>query len=264
MITLNWNPLPYVGPIPLNWYGLGFAAGAIVAGWLVFRWAARLTLNRTMIEQLLVWIMAGVVVGARVYYVMQNDFSAYLQQPWRILMVWEGGLAYFGGFLGGIGSAYLYCQRHRIPFLRIADLFAPAIPIGSAIGRISCGLDGMDYGTPTALPWGVVYIHPASYAPLDGIPRHPDQYYELVGDLLIAGVLLRLRGRFADGTLFLSYLIAFSVLRFFIFFVRGNVPAVALGMKNGQWTALVILAFSVPALVHIIRSRKSSQPLGVA
>ena len=261
MITIDWNPLPFIGSIPINWYGLGFAAGAILASWLVLRWAQRFALDRTTIERLLAWIILGVIIGARIYYVVQNDFSGYLQQPWRILMVWEGGLAYFGGLFGGIGAASLYCWRHGIPFLRIADLFAPAIPIGSAIGRISCGLDGMDYGTPTQLPWGVIYAHPASYAPLDGIPRHPDQYYELVGDLIIAGVLVRLRGKFAEGALFLGYLIAFSVLRFFIFFVRGNVPEVALGLKNGQWTAIAILVLSVPTLVHIIRSRRSSHPL---
>lgn len=258
MITIHWNPLPYVGPVPINWYGLGFAAGALIAGWLVLRWAPRFTVDRTLIEQLFLWILFGVISGARIYYVLQNDFSTYLHHPWRILMVWEGGLAYFGGLLGGIGSAYLYTRRHRVPFLRVADLFAPAIPIGSAIGRISCGLDGMDYGTPTTLPWGVVYTHPASYAPLDGIARHPDQYYELLGDLVIVGLLLRLRGKLAEGALFVSYLIAFSVLRFLIFFVRGNVPDVALGMKNGQVTALAILVVSVPTLIHIIRSCESS------
>jgi hypothetical protein len=76
----------------------------------------------------------------------------------------------------------------------------------------------MDYGTPTSLPWGVVYSNPESYAPNDGIPRHPDQYYELVGDLVIARVLLRLRGKLPDGALFLVYLVLFSVFRFFLFF----------------------------------------------
>lgn len=122
-------------------------------------------------------------------------------------------------------------------FWRVADLFAPAIPLGSAIGRISCGLAGMDYGSPTSLPWGVVYTNPNSYAPTDGIARHPAQYYELVGDLFVAGILLKIRGKVSDGALFLTYLMLFSLLRFFVFFVRGNVIPVALGLKNAQWTA---------------------------
>lgn len=157
-----------------------------------------------------------------------------------------GGLAFFGGLFGATLAAYVYTRRHRLPFLRIADLFAPAIPIGAAIGRVSCGLAGMDYGTPTALPWGVVYTNPASFAPIDGIARHPTQFYELVGDLFIATVLIRLRGTLAHGGLFLLYLVLFAALRFLLFFVRGDVPAVALGLTNGHWTALIILAVAAP------------------
>ncbi len=108
----------------------------------------------------------------------------------------------------------------------------------------------MDYGTPTSLPWGVVYTDPASSAPTDGVARHPDQFYELFGDLVIAGILLRLRGKLPEGALFLLYLILFSSLRLFVFFTRGNVNAVALGLKNGHWTALAILAAAVPALAR--------------
>jgi len=133
--------------------------------------------------------------------------------------------------------------------LRLGDLFAPAIPFGGAIGRISCGLDGMDYGTPTSLPWGIVYENQNSFAPIDGLSRHPDQFYELVGDMIIAAVLIKIRRRLPEGSAFFLYLVLFSVLRFFLFFVRGNVPEVLFGLKNGQWTALAILAVAVPALV---------------
>jgi len=108
------------------------------------------------------------------------------------------------------------CRHEGLDFARAGNLFASAIPIGGAIGRISCGLDGMDYRTPTDLGWGVVYRNPNSYAPLGGVPRHPDQYYELVGDLIIAAILVRLRGTMRPGSLLLLYLIAFSLLRFFV------------------------------------------------
>jgi hypothetical protein len=96
----------------------------------------------------------------------------------------------------------------------------------------------LDYGTPTALPWGVVYTNPNSYAPVDGVARHPDQFYELAGDLIIAAFLMRLRGKRGPGVLFLLYLVAFATLRFFVFFVRGNASVVAFGLKNAQLTAL--------------------------
>src|SRR2546425_5732771 len=258
MIKINWNPIGYLGPIPINWYGINLALGFVVGWLLVRRWARKSGMPGEKIDGLLIWIITGTVIGARLYYVVQNDPGDYLRAPWQILAVWEGGLAYFGGLFGAMLAAYLYTRREKLAFSRIADLFAPAIPIASALGRISCGLAGMDYGTPTRLPWGIIYTNPNSYAPADGVPRHPDQYYELVGDLIIAGVLIKLRGKLSDGGLFLSFLILFSILRFFIFFVRGSVFPVALGLKNAQWTALVILAVAVPMLI-VTTSRTGSK-----
>lgn len=249
MIRIDWDPTPHVGPIPINWYGITFVLAFLVGGVLVRRWAPRFHIAREHIGSLMAWIALGTVVGARLYFVVQNDFLSYLTHPWRILAVWEGGLAFFGGLFGAITAAYIYARRHHLPFLRTADLFAPAIPIGGAIGRISCGLDGMDYGTPTSLPWGVVYENLNSFAPVDGISRHPDQFYELAGDLIIAGALIKLRGKMPEGALFFLYLVLFSVLRFFLFFVRGNAPELLFGLKNAQWTALGILAIALPALV---------------
>jgi phosphatidylglycerol:prolipoprotein diacylglycerol transferase len=256
MIEINWNPIPYLGPVPINWYGITYFLGFLVGGYLTWRWAPRFDIPRERIEGLLLWIVVGTVAGARLYYIMQNDPFAYLSEPWRVFAVWEGGLAYFGGLFGGILGAFIYARRNGIRFSRAADLFAPAIPVGSAIGRISCGLAGMDYGTPTSLPWGVIYSNANSYAPVDGIARHPVQFYELFGDLIIAGVLIKLRGKLSSGALFVMFLILFSTLRFFLFFARGDVYPVAMGLKNAQWTALAILLVAVPTLLVIgIRNR---------
>lgn len=244
-IEIHWDPIPHIGPIPVNWYGLTFALGILVGAWLVRRWAPRFGLSQERADGLLSWIIIGTITGARVYYIVQNDFAGYLREPWRILAVWEGGLAFFGGLAGATLAGFLYSRRYRLPFSRVADLVAPAIPIGGAIGRTSCGLDGMDWGTPTHLPWGVLYTHPNSYAPVDGTSRHPTQFYELTGDLVIAVILLSMRGKLQEGGLFRLYLILFSLLRFGLFFVRGDVPVIALGLKNGQWTALVILAIAL-------------------
>jgi phosphatidylglycerol:prolipoprotein diacylglycerol transferase len=261
MVELNWNPVPHLGPIPVNWYGLNFALAFLVGGWLVWRWAPKYDVPREKVEGLLVWITAGTIIGARFYYIIQNDPGGYLSDPWRVFAVWEGGLAYFGGLFGAILAAYIFAWRVELPFARTADLFAPAVPVGAALGRISCGLAGMDYGTPTALPWGIVYTSPNSYAPMDGVARHPAQFYELLGNLVIAGALVRLRGKLPEGALFLLYLVLFSVLRFFIFFVRGSVPEVAMGLKNAQWTALAILSVATPILIAIaLKGWRKQQP----
>lgn len=262
MIEINWNPVSHLGVIPINWYGITLALGFLVGGYLAWRWSPRYGVRRERVESLVLWIFVGSAVGARIYFLVQNDFGAYLREPLRMFAVWEGGLAFFGGLFGGILAAFLYTRRAGLSFPRVADLFAPAIPIGAAIGRISCGLAGMDYGTPTQLPWGVTYANPNSYAPVDGVARHPVQFYELVGDLIIAGVLVKLRGKLPDGGLFLLYLILFSILRFFLFFVRGNVAPVGLGLKNAQWTALIILAVAVPIFIAMsARSWRSAPPL---
>ena len=251
MIEINWDPVPHLGPVPINWYGLTFLIGFFVGWLLVRRWAPRYGVSHDHVDGLMTSIAVGTVVGARLYFVLQNDPLSYLQEPWRLLAVWEGGLAFFGGLFGATLAAFLYTRRHRLSFRRVADLFAPAIPVGSAIGRISCGLAGMDYGTPTTLPWGIIYTNSASYAPIDGISRHPTQFYELAGDLVIAAILLRLRGKLPDGGLFVLYLTLFAILRFVLFFFRGDVPTVALGLTNGHWTALAILASGIAAFAAL-------------
>lgn len=114
------------------------ALGFIVGGYLTWRWAPKFNIPREKIEGLVLWILVGSVLGARIYYVVHNDFGLYVRQPWRIIAVWESGLAFFGGLFGGIAAAYLYSRRTKLTFSRVADLFAPAIPVGAAIGRITC------------------------------------------------------------------------------------------------------------------------------
>lgn len=163
---IDWNPVPHLGPIPINWYGLGWVAAYAVGLLLVRRGARRTALRTVDVEGVAMWALLGAIIGARLYYIAQNEPAAYLDRPWCIVAVWQGGLGYFGGLSGAIAAAYLYARRHRLSFPRLADLFAPAIPVAAAIGRIPCFLDGMDYGTPGGLPWGIVYLNPKSYAPL--------------------------------------------------------------------------------------------------
>ena len=137
MIHIDWNPVAHLGPIPINWYGLGWAAAFLVGWALTRRWAKREGIAASAIDD-------GSLLGARLYFVVQNGFLEYLREPWRIIAIWEGGLAFFGGLFGGIFAGWLYARRIGLSFNQIGDLFAPAIPIGGAVGRISCGLDGMD------------------------------------------------------------------------------------------------------------------------
>src|ERR1700704_5960175 len=123
MIRIDWNPVAHLGPVPINWYGLGLAAAFLTGRWLVLRWAPKYELSRDRVEEVLVWILLGALIGARLYYVAQNEPIFYLTHPWHIVAVWEGGLAFFGGLFGAIGAAYLYARRTRLRFAPLADLF---------------------------------------------------------------------------------------------------------------------------------------------
>lgn len=91
MIEINWDPISYLGPIPINWYGITLVLGFLVGGYLVWRWAPRYDVPRAKVESLMMWILVGTVVGARAYFLVQNDFGSYLAEPWRMFAVWEGG-----------------------------------------------------------------------------------------------------------------------------------------------------------------------------
>lgn len=164
MIEITWDPVAHLGPVSINWYGLGWGAAFLTAASFVRRWAPRAQLPAERVEALLLWTLVGSLAGARLYFVALNNPAGYLNEPWRILAIWEGGLAFFGGLFGATLAAFLYTRHSQVPFSGAADLFAPAIPIAGAVGRLACGLAGMDYGTATTLPWGVVYANPASYA----------------------------------------------------------------------------------------------------
>lgn len=261
MIEIAWDPVARLGPVPINWYGLGWAAAFLTAASLVRRWAPRVRVSAEHVEGLLLWTLVGSLAGARLYFIAQNDPASYLQEPWRVLAIWEGGMAFFGGLFGATLGAFVYTRRAGVSFSGAADLFAPAIPIAGAVGRLACGLAGMDYGTATTLPWSVVYTHPASYAPMDGIARHPVQFYEMGGDLVIAAVLLRMRGQLPRGGVFLLYLLLFGALRFGLFFVRGDVPSVALGLTNGHWTAVAIMAVALPFFLVTAKKTRATRQL---
>lgn len=256
-MILNWDPLPQIGPVPINWYGLGWIAAFLVGALIAKRRASRYGLTVEAVESLAMWALLGAFAGARLYFIAQNDPWSYITAPWRVLQVWEGGLAFFGGLFGAIAACWIKSGGGLL-FRRAADVFAPAVPVAAAFGRIACFLAGMDYGTPTTLPWGIIYTHPESYAPTDGVARHPVQAYELIGDLMIAGILLRMPRTLPPGALFLAYLVMFGMLRFALFFVRGDVPAVAFGLTNGHLTALAIFAIAAPALyVTLARGRRA-------
>ena len=180
------------------------------------------------IEDLLTWVIIGVILGGRLGYVLFYQFIYYMQNPAQILRVWEGGMAFHGGMLGVIIAGWLYTSRHNIPKLCAADMVALGVPPGLLLGRIANFINAELWGRPTELPWGVAFPGQAAQA-CEGISglcaRHPSQLYEaLLEGLILGATLLWLVWRhdgfkkpgLVSGTFFAGY----GLARFMVEFVR--------------------------------------------
>lgn len=239
-----------LGPIEIRYYGLMYVISFVVGYFLVRSFAKQrgiLPKSEDVLDLLLVVIPLGIVF-ARLYYVL-FQWAWYQSAPWEIVMVWHGGLAIHGGLIGGVLGLLVAARWKRIPFWRLADVVVPAVALGQVLGRIGNFLNGDAFGTPTGLPWGVVFP-PASPAgqTYPGLPLHPAMIYEAIGNLLIFGVLWKLRTRpTKDGFLASVYFISYAVLRFGCEFFRGD--ALMLGPWRAAQAASVLLVVGFGAWI---------------
>ncbi|MBI4497094.1 MAG: prolipoprotein diacylglyceryl transferase [Chloroflexi bacterium] len=240
-----------VGPLVLAWHGLliglGVLAGVLVAAQIGKR--LRYQLSDDAISAIALWAVPGGIVGGRLAHVVDRwDF--YASNPASVLAITEGGMAIWGSVLGGSLAAWLYVKRQGLPVGQAADLGAFGLLVGQIIGRVGCLINGDAYGAPTEVPWAVVYTHPGAFAPL-GVPTHPWPVYEILWSGLTLALLWRLMGRVRpEGMLFLLYLAAYAVGRFFLTFLRQE-RILFLGLQEAHLISLLVLAVVVPALVYL-------------
>ncbi|WP_298839161.1 prolipoprotein diacylglyceryl transferase [uncultured Roseobacter sp.] len=187
--------------LALRWYAMAYIVG-IVIGWrLVVAALQRPALwpaetppaTPRQIEDLLTWVILGVIIGGRLGYVFFYQRDYYLDHPGEILAVWQGGMAFHGGLLGVITAAFLFAWKHALPRLSLADAIALGVPPGLLLGRLANFINGELWGRPTDLPWGVAFPGPEAQNCPDvaGIcARHPSQLYEAGLEGLLLGVLL--------------------------------------------------------------------------
>ena len=164
------------------------------------------------------------------------------------------GLTIWGAILGATLGIWIYSKFSHFRFGYFMDLVTPSVLLAQAVGRVGCTINGCCYGTPTSLPWGVVYTHPESYgytASLvlpEGMGLHPTQLYDIAFLLIVFGVLFRLRGRFQpDGSLFLIYLSLYSMWRLGISFLRGGTDFL-FGLHQAQVIGIIVLLIAIPLL----------------
>jgi len=229
------------------------ALAFFVGLWLAMRRAREEGLDERLISDLGFWLVVAAIAGSRVLYVVLN-YENYVERPLEIFMLWHGGLVFYGGLIAAVACGVWFVRRHRLPLGRVADIMAPSIALGQAIGRIGCFMAGCCYGSASSAPWAVTFSDPKSLAPL-GVPLHPVQLYESGVALAIFVVLLAIyRWRRGYGQVFLSYAALYAAARFFLEFFRGDWRGtVSLGgwvLSTSQvisvvvfWGAVVLLVF---------------------
>ncbi|HHV55412.1 MAG TPA: prolipoprotein diacylglyceryl transferase [Firmicutes bacterium] len=242
-----------VGPFHLTFYGLAFVAGLLAAFLWVAKAAARRGISSDFVYDLALWATGGGVIGARAVHVVL-EWPTYAANPERILQLQQGGLAWHGGLIGGAIGVWVATRRHGVSFLHAADLVAPALALGQAIGRVGCDI----FGKSSTLPWAVL---------VNGQRVHPQQVYELLVDWVIFVFLSRRSaGRPAPaGTLLFLYLLLASFGRFWVEFFR-NSTMVGF-FSDGQWASLVGMllgAVGLAGLAIVERRRKPALGAGVA
>ncbi|SLN28551.1 Prolipoprotein diacylglyceryl transferase [Falsiruegeria litorea R37] len=273
----------------LRWYALAYIAGILIA-WRLGIAALRRPglwpgdtppLTAQQLEDLLTWIILGVILGGRLGFVLFYQPAYYLANPAEILMVWQGGMSFHGGLLGVVIASWIYALRHNIPKLSLADLVAHAVPPGLLLGRLSNFINAELWGRPSDVPWAFVFPGPAAQNCPDVVglcARHPSQLYEAAMEGLILGVVLLWlvyrRGAFKmPGFVVGMFLSGYGLARFLVEFVRqpdaqfispGNPLGLAwhvggYGLTMGQILCLPMLALGL-WLIFSAKSRARQVP----
>ena len=211
------------GPLVIRWYGLLIASAVLIGVYLSRLLATRRGVNPQLIESLMIWLVIAAIPSARLYYVL-FEWQNYAQHPDQIVQIWKGGIAIHGAVLGGLLSALIFARLKQVSFWQLADLVAPSLVLGQAIGRWGNFFNSEAFGRPTDLPWKL-YIpanrRPLGYESFDYF--HPTFLYESLWDLAVFSILialffrmLKFRNNSPLGTIFLIYLVGYSLGRVWI------------------------------------------------
>ena len=239
-----------IGSFGIHWYGITY-----LVAFGLFVWLAAIRTGREPYasagwarrdaEDLLFWGVLGVIIGGRLGYVLFYKPGYYAQNVLEVFAVWKGGMSFHGGLLGAIAAMALFGRSRSRPFLQVADLVAPCVPIGLAAGRIGNFINGELWGRAAdpAMPWAMVFPQSGT-----NIARHPSPLYQFALEGMLLFVLL---WWFASrprplGAVSGAFMVGYGVLRFVAEFFRepdSFLGLLALNMSMGQWLCLPMVAF---------------------
>jgi phosphatidylglycerol:prolipoprotein diacylglycerol transferase len=227
-------------------YGLMLVIAFMVGSTLAAQAAKRNNIDPDIIFNLSFFVFILGIVGARIFYVLDN-LNYYLNNPLEIIMLQKGGLAWFGGLILGTISGYIYIKVNKLPAYKIIDLFAPFLALGQSIGRLGCFLNGCCFGKESAL--GI-------YSAAQDALLIPTQLYSSFLLLIIFVILRIMQDKpHKDGQIFFTYLLLYSVKRFSIEFFRGDSPAFFYGLTLFQVLSLAVFFLAATKLILINRKK---------
>ncbi len=244
----------HIGSLVIRYYGVFLALGTVAGFALAFKRAGRFGVTQDQAESLMLWLVVGGFVGARLYHVL-SSLPYYLHHPVQIVMVREGGLSIYGTVLGGLFAVWLYRRIRRMPqsLLTLCDWLAPSVLLGQIIGRFGNFFNYELYGYPTGLPWKM-YV-PAAFRPevfAGASYFHPLFLYEALGNAFLLWFLLARETKMkSTGSLFFWYVLLYNSLRFFLEFLRID----SVFYFNLRVNALVSLALVFVAGTWLFRRR---------
>lgn len=224
-----------VGPLQIHWYALAYLAGFLIAWWIA-KYICRLDKdqfrpNQNDVDDFMTWVILAVLLGGRLGYIFFYNMPHYVEYPFDILKIWQGGMSFHGALIGVIAACIIYTRVKKISLFRLSDLAAISSPVGFFFGRIANFVNGELYGRPTDVPWGVVF-------PRGGPePRHASQLYEAALEGLFMFIVLfslahvkKIRN--SPGLLSAGFLFIYGVSRFIIEYFRE--PDAQLGLFFGE------------------------------
>jgi phosphatidylglycerol:prolipoprotein diacylglycerol transferase len=210
-----------IGSLKLYTYGLFVALGFITAIWFTKRNAKFYGVPDQIVSDLFFTVLISALAGARILYILIN-LDAYKNNLLDVFKIWNGGLVFFGGFLGGALGAIIFLRIKKMDIWKTADVIAPGLALGHSVGRFGCFFAGCCYGKTCDLPIALTFTNPDSLAPLN-VPLHPTQLYMIASNFVLFLILLAIQRRKSfNGIVFLSYIMLYSLFRSIIEFFRGD------------------------------------------
>lgn len=257
-----------IGSFFLPTYGLLVALGFLAGIWLTTKLARRAGIDPEKVGNLAIYCALTGLAGAKLLMFLM-DFEYYARNPGRILSfdtLLSAGV-YYGGFLAAFLFAWIYMKRQNLPWLKTADVFAPGVAIGHAIGRLGCFAAGCCWGSLCERPWAVTFENPAAHdltgVPL-GIPLHPAQLYEAGAVALLAAFLYRQSGHpHREGRILGFYLALYAIIRIVVEFFRFHEQALPWGGPL-TWTQWIAVGLGVLGAILLFHTRQRAQVIAPA